>query len=191
MRLADLVATSNDVSRTPGRLEKIRRLAALLRGCDPADVAIAILFLSGALTQGKIGVGYAAIREARDVPPAAAPALTLTDVDRAFEEAAGARGAGSAAPRSQRLRHLFGRATSDDQDFLARLLFGELRQGALDGVLLDAIASAASIPAEPTDLDELGIAKNARDEKLAQRKKEQDPKCHAEMAKLYAQHVLE
>ena len=148
MRLADLVAASHDVSRTPGRLEKIARVAALLRVCDPVDVALAIPFLSGALTQGKIGVGYAAIRESSGVPPAAASTLTLTDVDRAFDEAAGVRGAGSAALRSQRLRDLFGRATSDEQDFLRRLLFGELRQGALEGVLLDAVASAASIPAE-------------------------------------------
>jgi DNA ligase-1 len=148
VRLADLVAASSDVSRTSARLEKIARLATLLRGCDPADVAIAIPFLSGTLTQGKIGVGYAAIREASDVPPAAASTLTLAEVDRAFEDTAGVRGAGSAALRSQRLRSLFARATSDEQDFLGRLLFGELRQGALEGVLLDAVASAASIPGD-------------------------------------------
>jgi len=146
--LADLVAASADVTRTPARLKKIARLADCLRELSPVDVAIAVPFLTGALRQGRIGVGFAAIREAADVPAASEPALTLADVDRVFDEVATTRGAGSTARRVDLLRALFGRATADEQDFLVRLLHGELRQGALEGVLLDAVARAASIPAD-------------------------------------------
>ena len=81
------------------------------------------------------------------MPPADAAALDLREVDAAFDRIAEASGAGSAAERARRLRELLTRATPDEQDFLVRLLFGELRQGALEGVLMDAVARAADIPA--------------------------------------------
>src|SRR5436190_21895961 len=126
--LADLVAASADVTRTPARLQKIARLADCLRELNPSDVAIAVPFLTGALRQGRIGVGYAAIGEAAEVTAASEPMLTLDDVDRVFDAVATTRGAGPIASRVGLLRGVFGRATSDEQDFLVRLLQCELRQ---------------------------------------------------------------
>jgi DNA ligase-1 len=148
VRLADLVAVSADVTQTTARLKKIARLAAYLRGLAPSDVAIAVPFLTGSLRQGRIGIGGAALREAADAPAATEPSLTLVELDEVFDGVAGARGSGSTATRVRLLRDLFRRATSDEQDFLVRLLYGELRQGAVEGVLLDAVAQAAAIPAE-------------------------------------------
>ena len=104
-------------------------------------------FLCGSLPQGRIGVGFAALSEVRSAPAAAAPGLALADVDRVFEEVAGTRGRGSTAARVQQLRDLMRRATPDEQDFLVRLLYGEIRQGALESVITDAVARAAELPA--------------------------------------------
>ena len=106
----------------------------------------AIAFLTGLTRQGRIGVGGATIRAAHDVPPASEAVLTLGDVDAAFAALAAISGAGSTRARQERLRQLFERATADEQAFLVRLLFGELRQGAVEGVLLDAVARAAAVP---------------------------------------------
>jgi len=148
VRLADLVAASSTVAASSRRLDKVAALAAFLQRLAPQDVAIAVPFLAGALRQGKIGVGYAVIRQAADVPPAEVPTLVLADVDAAFDEVATARGAGSSTRRVERLRGLFQRATREEQGFLVRLLFGELRQGAVEGVLLEGVAKACSIPVD-------------------------------------------
>jgi len=147
MRLADLVATSRAVAETSGRLDKVGHLADLLRRTPPERIETVIAFLSGSTRQGRIGIGGAALQALRDVPPADAPSLDLAEVDAAFDRVAATAGRGSAAARDALLRQLFGRATQAEQDFLARLLFGELRQGALEGVLTDAVARAAGIPA--------------------------------------------
>ena len=143
---ADLVSTSSAVSAASGRLDKAGRLAALLSRLAPAEVPIAVAYLSGTLPQGRLGVGSAAIRHARDTPAAASATLTLEDVDRVFAELQTVAGSGAARRRAQVLATLFGQVTVDEQDFLVRLLYGELRQGALEGVLLDAVARAAGIP---------------------------------------------
>jgi DNA ligase-1 len=144
--LAELVGTSNAVAGVRSRLQKVARLADLLARLSPAEVPVAVAFLSGGARQGRIGVGGALIRAARDVPPAAEPALRLEEVDHALDALDEARGAGSTRARAELLRALFARATAEEQDFLVRLLFGELRQGALEGVLVDAVAKAARIP---------------------------------------------
>jgi len=146
MLLADLVATSTAVQAVRGRLDKIGRLGTLLEGLRGDEARIAVAFLSGSLRQGRLGIGGAALRDARDVSPAAAPRLALLDVDRAFAEMGAMAGPGSARARQQRLRDLFAAATAPEQDFLMRLLFGELRQGAQEGVLIDAVARAAKVP---------------------------------------------
>jgi DNA ligase-1 len=143
MRLEDLVATSAAVAETSGRLEKIERLASLLRRTPSDQIAIVVDFLSGSLPQGRVGIGAATLTEARDVPPADSATLDLIDVDSIFERVASARGGGSVSARGVLLRDLFRRATLAEQDFLTRLLFGDLRQGALEGVLVDAVARAA------------------------------------------------
>ena len=147
MRLTEVVAASASVGATAGRLEKIGHLAELLRRTPPDELRIVIPFLSGDMPQGRIGIGYALLSTLRDVPPADHASLELAEVDAAFNRIAALSGAGSASARAQLLRELLGRATREEQDFLVRLLFGELRQGALEGVLMDAVARAANVPA--------------------------------------------
>lgn len=146
MLLQDLVATSAAVATASSRLVKIGQLAALLRRLAPAEVDIAVAFLSGEPRQGRIGIGPAAIREARPSTEAETPVLQLLDVDEVFDRVAAMTGPGSAADRVRLLRELLTRATGDEQGFLVRLLFGELRQGALEGVLLEAVARAGGVP---------------------------------------------
>src|SRR6185503_1166312 len=140
--LHELVAASAAVAEANGRLVKIGRLATLLQSVAPAEVEVAIAFLSGEPRQGRIGIGGAAIRDAKPLTAAASPVLQLLEVDAGFERIAATAGHGSSAERVRLLRELLTRATADEQDFLIRLLFGELRQGALEGVLLEAVARA-------------------------------------------------
>jgi DNA ligase 1 len=144
--LATLVDTSQRVGATQARSTKIRELAALLGGLGEQEVALATFYLSGEIPQGRIGIGYATLASALGAA-AAQPTLTLADVDRQLSALAAIRGAGSAASRAQLLRELFGKATQAEQRFLLELLVGELRQGALAGIMIEAIASAAQLPA--------------------------------------------
>ncbi len=204
MLLDDLVQTSVAVAATSSRRAKIEAIANLLRRAEPAEVPVAVAFLSGELRQRQIGVGYAALRDIAggswpdertatqaDTPvradpgradpgradpgradpgradpgrasggvagttaPAGAPdgivrppALTLTEVDAAFARIGAAAGAGSQAERRRLLAALFGGANDAERSFLTRLLAGDLRQGALEGVMVEAIAAAADVPA--------------------------------------------
>ena len=144
MLLAELTDVSRAVAATRARLAKIETLAGALRSAQTGEVPIAVAYLSGELPQRQIGVGWAALR---DAPPAAAePSLTLTDVDEAFTRIGALAGKGSAGERRQLIGDLMGEATADEQHFLVRLLSGELRQGALDGVMTEAVARAAGVP---------------------------------------------
>src|SRR5262245_1164975 len=143
---AGLVEASLRVAATSARLGKVRALADCLRTLAPEEIATAVAYLSGETPQGRFGLGWAQLREATAVAAAAAPTLAIGDVDARLAARAALRGSGSAARRSEALRALFARATADERDFLARLLAGELRQGALAGVMLDAIATAAELP---------------------------------------------
>src|SRR5712691_7923026 len=147
MLLAELLAASERVAATRSRLAKIDALAECLRRLDASEIALGVAYLSGDTRQGRIGIGYATLKDALAATPAGAPRLTLAQVDEALARLAQIRGTGSAADRQRMLAELFARATSGEQDFLARLLLGELRQGALEGVMLDAIAKAAKLPA--------------------------------------------
>jgi DNA ligase-1 len=142
--LDEIAGTSAAVAASSARLAKVERLAACLRRLQPGEVHPAVAFLSGELRQRQIGVGWAALRDAPD--PAAAPALTVAEVDAAFERIGRLAGPGSQAERRQLVGELFGRATAAEQRFLAGLLSGELRQGALEGVMIEAIAKAAEVP---------------------------------------------
>ena len=144
--LATLVDVSQRVGATAGRLAKVRELAGCLRALDAAEIEIGVLYLSGETPQGRIGIGYAVLQATRAAAAAAEPTLSIADVDSRLTEIAGIRGAGSTARRSAALHDLFSRATPVEQDFLVRLLVGELRQGALAGVMVDAIASASGLP---------------------------------------------
>ena len=136
------------VRAASGRLAKIDLLAGALREAGPLEVPIAVGYLSGELPQRQIGVGWAALRDG--FTPAATPGLTLPEVDAAFSAIGAVAGKGSAAARRALVGELFGRATRTEQQFLAGLLSGELRQGALEGVMTDAVARAASVP--PADV---------------------------------------
>src|SRR5688500_6916618 len=146
LSLDAIVRTSRAVADTSSRNAKIARIAELLRHASPDDVAIATCWLMGELPQGRIGIGPAALRDAHGTH-AAEPTLAVGDVDRIFSVLATVTGAGSTNARVAQLRQLFARATPEEQDFLARLLYGELRQGALEGVMADAVAQAAGLPA--------------------------------------------
>jgi DNA ligase 1 len=147
MRLSEIVETSRRVGEASGRLAKVGHLAALLARCGPEEAASAVALLSGTPRQGRIGIGYAALREARAAPAAVEPSITLGELDRALDELKSVKGKGAAGERLRLLRELFGRATEAEQDFLLRLLVGELRQGALEGVMVEAIAKAAGLRA--------------------------------------------
>jgi DNA ligase-1 len=146
--LATIVDTSKRVAATASRSAKVRELAACLREMTPAEVDIGAPYLAGETPQGRIGIGYATLRASSEARAAATPALSILDVDQRLTEVASIRGSGSSARRAQALRDLFGLATPDEQEFLIRLLVGELRQGALGGVMVDAIAAATGLPLE-------------------------------------------
>lgn len=147
-KLDDLVLTSKLVADAGGRLEKIALLASFLKRLMPNEIPIAIGFLTGWPRQGKLGIGWASVAEARPVASATTPALTLQDVDHAFSELQSVRGKRSTVERKRLLSELFARATADEQSFLGALAIGEIRQGALDGVLTEAVARAAGLPSD-------------------------------------------
>lgn len=145
MLLDHVVVTSTDVGAASSRLAKIARIAELLTSADPREVAVVVSWLSGELPQRQIGVGWAALRT---LPaPAAEPSLSVADVDAAFSAIGALAGKGSQARRAELIGDLFAAATEPEQVFLRRLLGGELRQGALAGVMADAVATAGGIPA--------------------------------------------
>ncbi|HUF13960.1 MAG TPA: ATP-dependent DNA ligase [Longimicrobiales bacterium] len=143
MTLEQLVRASASVAASSKRLEKISALAELLRECAPEEVPLAVGFLIGWPRQGKLGLGRAAVSAANEQPAASRATLELRDVDAAFERIAAARG----RERTRLLGELFARANAEEQRFVGALVIGDVRQGALEGVLLEAVAKAAAVPA--------------------------------------------
>ncbi len=141
---AQVAAASAAVGASSSRLTKTQRLAELLRSAAPDEVATVVSWLSGELPQRQIGVGWAALRALPE--PALAATLTVGGVDAQFTAIGAITGAGSHSRRAELIAALFGAATADEQLFLRRLLGGELRQGALVGVMADAVARAAAVP---------------------------------------------
>jgi DNA ligase-1 len=149
LKLAHLVETSRRVTEASGRLEKTGLIASLLVSVPPEEIEIAVAFLSGSVRQSKLGIGYAALQAAIPERPAESPSLDLAQVDAAFEQISQvAAGKGSTGERQRLLRGLLARATEHEQSFLFRLVTGELRQGAVEGLMLEAVARAAKVPAE-------------------------------------------
>ncbi|MFP5319682.1 MAG: ATP-dependent DNA ligase [Acidimicrobiia bacterium] len=143
--LADLVATSRQVAATSSRSAKVSTLAELLRRLGPGEVAPAVAMLSGEPRQGRFGVGWRRLADL-EIEPAAEPSLTVGEVDRALDRLALTTGTGSVAARNRELEDLFARATAAEGEFLFQLLTGGLRQGALEGIMVDAVAKAAGVP---------------------------------------------
>jgi ATP-dependent DNA ligase I len=158
--LSELVRTSEAVAGAPGRRVKIDELASLLRRAAPEEVPVAVAFLSGELRQRQIGVGYAAIGDLLGAAPGAVadaagpakpadtgPPLTLAATDAAFAAIGAVAGPGAQAERRRLLGEVFARASEAERSFLTRLLAGELHQGALEGVMVEAVARAAGVHA--------------------------------------------
>jgi ATP-dependent DNA ligase I len=146
---AELAATSAAVRDTRSRKRKAELLGAALRQLGPGEIEAGVAFLSGELRQRRTGVGWAALRDVP--PPAAEPSLHIGEVDDAFARLAALAGPGSQAARREATATLFGRATAPEQAFLRGLIAGDLRQGALAGVMADAVAAATGISRATVD----------------------------------------
>ena len=144
MPFAAIVEASGQVASTRSRRSKIATIAALLRALPSDDLTATISFLTGEPRQGKIGIGWATIQEI-DVTPSPTPSLSVRDIDEELTLLQATTGGQSVATRRATLRALFARATEAETDFLRRLLTGELRQGALDGIMAEAIAAAYDV----------------------------------------------
>lgn len=144
MLFAAVVDTSRRVSETSRRLEKIDLLATLLRQLDPEEVEIVVAFLSGYIRQGRIGIGYATLRAAA-AEVAETSTFQVHDLDCALTDLAAVGGAGAEGRRCDLLHALLARATAQEQQFLGALLLGEIRQGALEGIMVEALAKAFGI----------------------------------------------
>jgi DNA ligase 1 len=142
--LADVVTASRDVTNTSSRSEKVAILAELLRRLDPGEVAAAVGFLTGVPRQGRVGVGYSTIYGIEQAP-AGEPSLSIGELDHAIADVQAMTGSGSAGGRKEMLGRLLDRATEQEADFVKRLFTGGLRQGALGGLMVGAIAKAAGV----------------------------------------------
>src|SRR4051812_29647354 len=142
--LAEVVTAWRTVAETSARLRKVDAIAALLRTAGPDGAAVVVPWMSGELRQRRTGIGWALLRDAPR--PAEEPTLEVVETDGVFAAAAGLGGPGSSGERRRLVHDLFARATADEQAFLRGLISGELRQGALEGVMTDAIAKASGVP---------------------------------------------
>lgn len=145
MHLDRVARTSLDVAETSSRRAKVDLIASCLRELRPDEIPVAVAYLAGVLPQGTVGIGWATLRSLP--PPADAPSLELVELHGSLTVIAKTTGAGSQGARRKRIDAIFARATKVEQEFLTRLLLGDLRQGALEGVMIEAIARATDSPA--------------------------------------------
>jgi DNA ligase 1 len=146
LKLAALAETSRRVGETRSRRDKVALLAELLAATPPDEIELAAAYLSGAVRQDKLGLGWATIQSALPGSAAESPSVELPEVNAVLDTIAGTTGKGSAETRQRLLRELLVRLTAEEQRFLGGLIVGELRQGALEGLVVEAIARAASRP---------------------------------------------
>ncbi|QZY30628.1 ATP-dependent DNA ligase [Nocardioides coralli] len=144
MLIADLVATSAAVAATRSRKAKVAALAEALGGAEPGELHLVTSYLAGSLLQRRTGVGWRGLQSLPE--PAAEPTLAVTEVHEAFDHLASLAGSGSQQARAAALGELFGRATAAEQRWLRGLVTGEVRQGALDALVQEALAAAAGVP---------------------------------------------
>jgi DNA ligase-1 len=140
------VEVVGQVRATTKKTEKVRLLADFLRQTLDRETELAALFLSGSLSQGKIGVGWRMIEAAISGNSPKGTSLTLLEVDQILDDIASSQGPGSADKKLKALRHLFERTSAEERNFVSGLLMGEIRQGALEGLILDAVSKAANLP---------------------------------------------
>ncbi|MDC1388562.1 hypothetical protein N8342_01865, partial [Acidimicrobiales bacterium] len=146
VQIEPLVSTWQQVRGTRSRLKKVDAVQALLSSAPLGDLPAIVSYLSGELPQGRIGLGFAVVG-AVDAPAATQSSLTLADVGSTLSQIKDATGPGSKKAKAQLLHDMLAEATVDEQDFLRRLLVGSLRQGALEGIMMDAVAAAADVNA--------------------------------------------
>ncbi|WP_022918649.1 ATP-dependent DNA ligase [Ruania albidiflava] len=144
MRLAEVVATSAEVAGTRSRTAKVATLAQTLRRCEGEEVATVATYLAGALVQRRTGVGWRSLQQLP--PPAAEPSLTVVEVDSTLARIAAMSGPGSQTARTAALEELFARATGPEQTWLRGAITGEVRQGASEALVQEAVAAASEIP---------------------------------------------
>ncbi|MEO5666254.1 MAG: ATP-dependent DNA ligase, partial [Nocardioides sp.] len=144
MLLAEIVATSTAVAATRSRKAKVAALADALRQAGPEELETVVSYLGGTLRQRRTGLGWRGMSELPD--PADEPTLTVTDVHAAFDKLSVIAGAGSQATRRAAVTALFARATETEQAWLRGLVTGEVRQGALDALVQEAVAQVADVP---------------------------------------------
>jgi DNA ligase 1 len=147
--LAAIVRASEAVAATRSRKQKTEHLAQLLGQLEPSEVLAGVGFLCGELTQGKLGVGYRSLQQLAKAPAATVPSVTVLELDQAFQKLVELSGKGSAKARSALLEDLFARLTAAERDFVARLMVGELRQGALEALMVEAVGQATGIAQAP------------------------------------------
>jgi DNA ligase-1 len=148
LKLAEVVAASRDVAATRSRKQKTARLAQLLAQLAPGEVRAAVGFMAGELRQRKLGVGYRTLQQLQRAELPAEPQVTVLDLDATLETLAALSGKGSAKRRDQLIQELFAKLTQDERDFVARLMVGELRQGALEALVTEALGQATNISAD-------------------------------------------
>jgi ATP-dependent DNA ligase I len=148
LMLTDIVAASRDVAATRSRLKKIARLSGILRQLESAELPAAIGFFCGELRQGRLGLGPRALQRLRAEPQATSSAVTVLELDAVFQALEDLSGKGVASEREQLLAALFARLGAEEREFVVRLILGELRQGALESVVLEALAEAARVSSE-------------------------------------------
>jgi DNA ligase-1 len=147
MRLAEIVDASGAIAATRSKKEKVQHLARIVRGLAPDEMIAGVSYLAGEVPEGRLGVGWATVKSFAEAGAAPQPSIELLDVSRAFVEIGAAAGAGSAGRKKAILGALFARATAAERTFLSDLLLGGVRQGALAGLMADAIALAFEVPA--------------------------------------------
>jgi DNA ligase 1 len=148
LRLSEVVAASRDVGATRSRKQKVERLKSLVLMLTPDEVRAAIGFLCGELRQGKLGVGYRSLQALRKAAAASEPSVTVVELDAIFQALSQLEGKGSTKRQGELLRDTFARLTAEEQDFVTRLVLGELRQGALEALVLEAVGAATRVGAE-------------------------------------------
>ena len=172
MLLIQIVEVSERLKATRSRSAKVEAIAGLLRGRTAHELRTAVAWMSGELLQGRVGVSSGRAHQfGKGVAPAELPVLTIADVDHALEAVQEASGPGSLAARERIVRDLLARATEQEQTFLVGLLAGELRQGALGGVMINGIAAGARVPVRVVRRcgDAVGRASGGRRDRLRRR----------------------
>jgi len=148
LMLTDIVAASREVSSTRSRLKKIARFSEVFRQLEADELPAAVGFLCGELRQGRLGLGPRALQHVRTEPEPESSAVTVLELDAVFQALEDLSGKGVASERERLLAALFARLRGEEREFVVRLILGELRQGALESIVLDALAQAARVPSE-------------------------------------------